>query len=341
MIGIQSSESQKPEALVVGIDGGQTSSKGVLSTLNGEVCAQASGGPILHLASRNSDRQFDESIEGLLHMLWEGAGIKPRPLKAIALGLTGVTRASPEAERAGELARNLVQAEIIPVSSDAFAALKGAHAGKPGVIVISGTGMVAMGIDVHARVGRCGGWGWVLGDEGSAFAIGRSGLRAALNAYDGSSAQTILMDLFLEYFQVARMPDIKRIYMASEFGARDFGRLAAVVSTAAGKGDKVALGIIEDNCASLARSVLTLVSKLDFGGQEVPVAPIGGAFEHIHGLRDGFERQILNQAQLLPVVSPRFPPEIGALIIALESCGADLDRAIVNITEHYPALRYL
>jgi N-acetylglucosamine kinase-like BadF-type ATPase len=259
-------------------------------------------------------------------------------LQAITLGLTGVPSGSPEADWAAELTKTLVPAERVQVHSDAFTALKGAHAGRPGVIVISGTGMIAMGLDMRGEVGRCGGWGWVLGDEGSAFAIGRQGLRAALNAYDGAASPTVLVNLFLEHFQVARMPDIKRIYMNSEFRAPEFGRLAAVVSTAARRGDEVAKNIVDQSSRALAQSVLALVSRLDFGGQEVPVAPFGGAFDHIHGLMEGFKEHLKRVPQpRLRIVSPEFNPAVGALIIALESCGASLGDVVPAIRDYYAA----
>ena len=333
------SKPRQPEAFVVGIDGGQTSTKGVLATLRGRVLAQGTGGPILHMASRSSEGRFTESVSALMHDLWERAGVEPTPLQAITLGLTGAPSGSTEAGWAAQLTKKLVPAERVQVHSDAFTALKGAHAGRPGVIVISGTGMIAMGLDMRGGVGRCGGWGWVLGDEGSAFAIGGSGLRAALNAYDGAAPTTVLVNLFLEHFQVARMPDIKRIYMNSDFRAPEFGRLAAVVSTAARRGDEVAKNIIDRNSLALAQAVIALVNRLEFGDQEVPTAPFGGAFDHIHGLMGGFKEHLKRVPRpRLRIVNPEFTPAVGALIIALESCGASLGDVVPAIRDYYAAM---
>jgi N-acetylglucosamine kinase-like BadF-type ATPase len=322
------------KSLVIGIDGGQTTSRGVLATLHGKVLAKGLGGPILHLASEDSQRVFIDSIRGLLQTLWKGAGIKPRSLEAISMGLTGVTQFSPEADLAVQLTRKLVQANLVLLHSDAFTALKGAHAGKPGVVAISGTGMVVMGIDNLGQVRRCGGWGWVLGDEGSAFAIGRGGLRAALSAFDGTAPPTKLVKMFLEHFHLTRIQDVKRIYMSSDFGARSFGQLAVIVSNAARDGDETAQRIINENGITLARSVIALISNLDYGDAEVPVAPIGGAFNHIYQLKTTFENHLKKHTDLgIRIVDPEFPPVLGAVIIALERCGSTLDRTVTNLLE--------
>ena len=325
------------EGYIIGIDGGQTGSRAVLSTEDGQILGFSKGGPVLHFASQQSRNLFTSSISNLIMALFRESDLENRKLAAICFGLTGVTAESPEAQTAVELTNTLVDARQVVVHSDAFTALIGAHAGKPGVMVISGTGMVAMGMDRHGEVARCGGWGWALGDDGSAFAIGRDGLRAVMNSYDGISPKTSLTDLFLDYFQVQRVPDIKRIYMDTNFGARAFGQLAALVSKAAKTGDLLAQEIIRENAYALVRCTKTVVHKLDFADQLIPVAPIGGAFEYIHGLKQIFTDEITD-TPAIRVVETEFPPMVGALIIALGACGCKLEQVVPNLRRSYEKL---
>src|SRR5690606_5383094 len=111
------------------------------------------------------------------------AGI-PGPVAALCAGLAGVgNRAEREVvERTLASAR---LAERVCVISDGETALYGAFAGGPGILLIAGTGSVGYARGEDGRVERCGGWGMLVGDEGSGFGLGRAGLRAALRSADG------------------------------------------------------------------------------------------------------------------------------------------------------------
>lgn len=237
-------------------------------------------------------------------------------MAALAMGLTGVTsHRTPEARLAEELVSELAPARHILAENDAMAALVGAHAGAPGIICIAGTGAITLGCDPSGRLERTGGWGWLLGDEGSAFWIGREGLRAALSAEEGLGAPTALLAVFLRHFQVEEMIQVKRVVFSAEFGAQGFAALAPLVQAAAGEGDGKARRIFERGGRELARSVIATAERLDFGGAAIPVAPVGGAFEHFPLLRRSFERRLLREKKF-QVTAPRFPPVIGAVLMA-------------------------
>ncbi len=319
------------EALVVGVDGGQTSTRCAMATRRGQVLGYGNGGPLIHLAAEGGRARFVESIGAALADTWRSAGLRPRSVMAAGLGLTGVERGSEEATIATGLLAGLLNACRVDVQSDAAIALLGAHEGQPGVVVISGTGTIALGMDRHGRLARAGGWGWLLGDEGSACAIGRSGLIAALAAYDGTGSSTVLKDTFLRHFGLADARDIKRAVYAPDFGARGFASLAPIVAECAAQGDEVARRIVRQAGKALAQEVAAVVQRLDFGGQRVSVALVGGAFG-IVGLRSAFVAALRAQGAALSIVKPRLPPVLGAVIMALKLSEASLPAAL-------PALR--
>lgn len=304
------------QPFLMGIDGGQTSVKCALANLDGVILGQGQGRGLLHLAAPDGAERFVEAIGRAMQAAWEDAGLAKQPLSSLTMGLTGVTSAeTPEAKLASELVRKLVTVEKIRIENDAVAALMGAHAGGPGIICIAGTGAITLGQDAHGRLERAGGWGWLLGDEGSAFWIGREALRAALRAQEGLGPPTSLLQAFQHHFQIDQMIQVKRVVFSAEFGAQGFAALAPMVQCAASEGDEVSGEILHQGGNELAAAVLAVARKLDFGGLPVPIAPVGGAFEHINDMRQAFADR-LTASGGCQIVEPRFPPVMGAVFMA-------------------------
>src|SRR5262249_1938629 len=131
---------------------------------------------------------------------WQMAGLAPQLVAAVALGLTGVETNTPEADTALALLPQVLSFEQVDVQGDAVSALHGAHLGKPGVIIISGTGSTSLGMDSDGKIARVGGWGWLTGDEGSASVLGRSAVIAAFHSLDGWGPKTVLEALLMQHF---------------------------------------------------------------------------------------------------------------------------------------------
>jgi glucosamine kinase len=307
--------------LVIGVDGGQTSLKCALADADGTVLGLGQGNGLLHLAAEGGPQRFLASLGEAVRQAWSAAGLAPRPVAALAMGLTGVTSAdTPEAGLAVELAGRVVSADKILADNDALPALKGAHGGQPGIICIAGTGAITLGIDAAGRQERAGGWGWLLGDEGSAFWIGREGLRAALRAQEGLGPPTALLAAFQDHFQVAAMIQVKRAVFGGDFAAQGFAGLAPLVAAAAEQGDTVAAGIFRQAGAELAAAVRAVARRLDFGAQPATVAPVGGAFEHFGLLRQAFYNELV-ESGAFKVGEARGSPLSGAVILARELAG--------------------
>ena len=301
-------------SLFIGIDGGQTSTKCVLATSDLRVLGEGSGGGLLHLAAADGERKFLDGLSTAVQSAWQSAKIDPQPVRAMVMGLTGVD-APLEAQRAEALARQIVECRNVRAVNDALIACAGAHAGQPGIIVISGTGAIAFGKDATGRTARAGGWGWLIGDEGSAMAIGRDGLMAVTNAYDGTGPHTNLMVVLMQHLNIADLKDCKRIVYAPDFGSRGFAALAPLVSTCAQQGDRVAQGIIAQAGAALAQLAEGVAHALDL--PRTRVAPVSGAFEHVYGLRQAFAQSLSQSSTTqLDKISPIYSAAMGALLIA-------------------------
>ncbi|MDW8352450.1 MAG: BadF/BadG/BcrA/BcrD ATPase family protein [Anaerolineae bacterium] len=305
--------------LVIGVDGGQTSTQCALVTCDGRVLAYGRGGGLLHLAAAGGRDRLAAALREAFALVWAGAGLQPQPIAAIGLGLTGVEADSPEAAQARQIVTELVEARAIEVCSDAYTAFVGAHGGRPGIIVISGTGSHILGMNAAGELAGAGGWGWLLGDEGSAMWIGQRGLMAALHASDGTADATILEAVMREHFRVPCLRDVKRHVYAPDFGAKGFAALAPLVSQAAERGDRVARSIITQAARDLAMHVMAVQRRLGLP-PDAPVAPVGGAFAHLHGLRARFMAALREMNPQANIVDPQWPPVLGAALIALRAC---------------------
>ncbi len=306
--------------LVIGVDGGQTSTRCALVACDGRVLAYGRGSGLLHLTTADGRARHTSALREAFESAWAAAGLEPQPLAAVGLGLSGVESDSPEAELARQIVAGLVETRAIVVRSDAYAALIGAHGGRPGIIAISGSGSHALGMNAAGELARAGGWGWLLGDEGSALWIGRSGLMAALHAFDGTAEATLLQTMMIEHFKAQGPHDVKRRVYEADFGARGFAALAPLVSQAAQQGDTIAQNILAQAAQDLAAQVMAVQRRLALPA-DAPIAPVGGAYEHVHGLRAGFASALRAMNPQANIVDAQLPPALGAALIALRACG--------------------
>ena len=184
--------------------------------------------------------------------------------------------------------------------------------GRCGVCLIAGTGSIALGRDQTGRQARTGGWGHIVGDEGSGFDIGRRALQAVLRAADGRGPQTTLQEALLRAWGLASPPELMgRVYPASgQVVVPDIADLAGLVFAQAAAGDPVARRIVDRAAGELTTAVLAVIADLSFPGA-VPLAVTGGVLRHQPRLRAAILRRVRRRQAVGPVVVvevPRWPP---------------------------------
>src|SRR3954466_10205752 len=195
---------------VLGIDAGGTKTVCQLADENGEVLAESRRG------GANLQAAGELEVEKVLHEVMEEAigDHEVRPT-AICLGIAGVDRPDDARVVRGIMKRIGYKARVLVVN-DALVALEAGAPDCPGVVVIAGTGSIAYGRNERNEAARAGGWGYVLGDEGSGYWIGRAALRAVLREADRRGPATELTSLLTSYYGVARAQDlIHQVYAAT------------------------------------------------------------------------------------------------------------------------------
>jgi N-acetylglucosamine kinase-like BadF-type ATPase len=247
----------------------------------------------------------------------EVARIRRSDLVAAHIGLAGAR----ENELRARIREALTGMGIgqIAVVSDADIALYGATEGKPGLIIIAGTGSICCGINARGRRICAGGWGPVAGDEGGGAWIARRALRAIAHAADGRGGLTSLTSAAVGYFHVSNADDLSTaIYAPSITNERLAGFGKFVIEAAKAK-DRIAREILAEAGRELGSAAAAVIRNLKLERETFQVAYTGGVFVAAGELVLATMREeiktIAPRAYLAP---PRFPPAVAAARMARE-----------------------
>ena len=294
---------------VLGIDAGGTKTVCQLADDQARVLAETRG------PGANLQASGELEVEKVLHQVIDQALAKAdvRP-DAICLGMAGVDRPR-DAEIVREILVRIGHRAHAVVVNDALIALEAGAPGAEGVVVVAGTGSIAYGRDARGRAARAGGWGYLLGDEGSGYWIGRHALRAVVRAADGRGKATSLTSRVLAHYQVNRPQDLVwEVYQAG-FKPTAISSLAALVGAAAVEGDSLARQIIDAAAVELAGAAASVAKRLAL--ERCPVVLAGGLLRGMEPLRS---LVIANIRRGLPQSEVRVldvEPALGAARLAL------------------------
>ena len=160
--------------------------------------------------------------------------------------------------------------------NDVVAAWAAGSLASPGIAAISGTGSNTFGVNSQGAAWRCGGWGHIVGDEGSGYMVAVNGIRAVLAYRDGRKDWTTLVPRLLDFYRLQHIEDIKPV-IYRDFDKARISAFAAQVAEAADEGDEMATGIFRQAAVALAEQISAVYAALDFGGP-AEVTLIGSNF---------------------------------------------------------------
>lgn len=305
---------------VIGVDGGGTRTRVCVAAMNGATLAlhEAGSSAVSVHGMAGAQRILQTAIEAATSQ----AGVDPRNLQAICFGLSGVDR--PD-ERAPMLqwatARFTPRAEVV---NDCEIVLEAGCDAGWGVALIAGTGAISFGKSPAGERARAGGWGYLVGDEGSAYDIAREAVRAALRASDGRGAPTQLVESVLHHFGIERasalVPAVYR-HNKTDAGASpirpdQMAALAQLVTQAAEMGDAVAQEIVNRAGHELALNVLAVARRLQLVSP-VPLALAGGLLLKADAVRAGLMVSLAQSEFVFAPVTHVSEPVRGAVKVAL------------------------
>src|SRR5947207_13224910 len=199
------------------------------------------------------------------------------PPAAICLGIAGVDRPEDAAVVRGIMKRIGYKAKILVVNH----ALVGLQAGigdEPGIVIVAGTGSIAYGRNHRGEAARAGGGGYVLGDEGSGYWIGRLALRAVVRHADGRGRPTSLTPRLLAHFGAERAAELIQKVYHEELSPAAIASLAHYVHEARDEGDAVAVGILNRAADELITAAAAVMARLELADELFSFVLAGGMF---------------------------------------------------------------
>ncbi|WP_445638443.1 ATPase, BadF/BadG/BcrA/BcrD type [Nostoc sp. DSM 114161] len=312
---------------VLGIDGGGSKTVCVLMDDSGQVLGRGEAGGS-NYQSIGIEATF-KSIQFAIQVAINEARqiINTITIEAICLGLAGVGRAS-DIKVVKNLVVELQNSKVLPITwslqpenivicNDAFIALVGGIGHDVGIVVAVGTGSIVFGRNQQGNTKRVGGWGYILGDEGSAYKIAVAGMNAALKSYDGREMPTNLVEAFKQHLNLGNIEDLIEVIYQRKWGVKQIAALAPIVDLAADSGDEIANNIIDEAVQELVKATSTVIDAIFIPDSIYEVVTTGSVWLSRSKIHETFSASIIKKFPFIQVIYPRFEPAYGAGLLAL------------------------
>lgn len=304
---------------VLGIDAGGTKTVCLLADGQGRVLAEARGG------GANLQSAGELEVEKVLYGVMEAAlarhGVRP---DAICLGIAGVDRPA-DADAVRTIMKRIGLKSQTLVVNDALVALVAGAGDEAGVVLVAGTGSIAYGRTAAGQAARAGGWGYLLGDEGGGFWIGRAALSAVVRQFDGRGPGTELAGLVLAHLGLSNPTELIHAIYYRDVHRQAIAGLAGVVQRAADAGDAVAAQILAHAGAELASAAASVIGRLGMRGETFPTILAGGMFRGVPWLTRDVQARLSEVAPRSTVRVLEVEPAVGAVHLALAAARGTLD----------------
>ncbi|MFS0556637.1 N-acetylglucosamine kinase [Brevibacillus sp. 179-C9.3 HS] len=302
----------------IGIDGGGTKTKAAICNEAGQVQAIVVGESSNPLSRRWED--VEETLRQLISAVRVKAGATEEEVAGLFIGLGGADR--PQIKDRIQHAFADPWGERLFIDNDVVAALYAGTWGQPGVVLLAGTGSIACAFSKEGARHRVGGWGYLVGDEGSGFDLGKKAAIAVLREYDGRGEPTVLTRLFLEHYGVGRPDELISLIYGGSNPRMELAKTSQLVEQAATLGDQVANGLIAQAVEDLLELADACLKKIQ---EPLPVVLAGGLLTASTRLRE----QLVARASFATVI-PSVSPVIGALVVAITQLGLSVDEKMAE-----------
>ena len=293
----------------LGVDGGGTTTTVAVADENGNILAKFKGKTINYCSVGLEKAR--ENFKAVLAEVARVTGVNT--YKSAFIGSSALTEAA-DVETTERFCGGILNAEKIFMHSDVYAALCAVGDEVPKCVVISGTGSVAAALDCAGNYFTAGGWGHIMGDEGSAYGIATSALRRCVYLWD-SGIDSPFLQKCCEFFGIESFAKIEGAVYGENTTKDVIASLATVVSELAAAGNADALNILEDESRKLFQTAEILFGRT--GGCE-KISLYGGVFKNVPLFREKFEALVKNKYPNMKIGFLEITPEDGAVKAALK-----------------------
>ena len=300
---------------LIGFDCGATKTECALTDINGNILYTTTGGAANFLVTGTDGTS--RIILSLLNDCIKKLNTDYSEIENIVIGAAGAGR-KKDAEKLESSLLEIFSADGINIKSlkvvgDAQIALQGAFPNEVGCILIAGTGSIIYGKDEKGNIYRTGGFGRLLGDEGSGFSIGKKGLQAAAKYFDGRGEETLIIKLIEEKYSIGTTDELIAKVYKENF---DIASVAEVVIIAAKKEDQIAHHILLEESEELIHHLSTMMKKMNTIDLSVSFA--GSLILNNNVYSDMLRGKIKTSLPSVKIVVPKYSPIEGAILLAKE-----------------------
>ncbi|MGE7022518.1 N-acetylglucosamine kinase [Solibacillus cecembensis] len=295
----------------IGIDGGGTKTRCVIGDAEGNIIGYkvSTSGNISAIPLT----QLHDMLNNMIEMILSKAKIPLHDIHKIFICLAGADR-SAEKDKIHQSFEGSALFDKIMIQSDAHAALAAGIWGDSGTLLIAGTGSIVYGWN-GGQSFRVGGWGYLLGDEGSGFHLGKLAVRSILESHDAKLPMRPFQREILAHFHVQHPPDIISKIYSQKAPVSIIASICSKVLMAFDKGDELASEIVQLTLNELIRLIRLAQSQMDM---EKPLVLHGGLFSNVP-FYEAFCKQLKQQFPTLKFLKPEVPGEVGAYILAMHA----------------------
>lgn len=309
--------------LVAGLDAGGTVTTASACDMVGNLLVVLSGPSVNHnsVGTETARKRLGEIMRKL------SSACGGREFEAVFIGSSALYREA-ESEELASLTEGAVSAARVGLNSDLYIAMESLLTDGPCVLAVSGTGSMVLSRDERGRISQTGGWGYILGDEGSAYHMALSALRYALRAYDETEEESGILSAALEFFGAREPRDLIDIFYDPVIEREKVAAFAEKVSGCALGGDRICRDMILKEAGYMARSVLPHLRKIRRPDTKVGV--YGGVFLNNRLFADEFRRLVQLEYPRADIGILPFPPYVGALFCAVKLLGRTVSGEFVD-----------
>ncbi len=314
----------------VGLDLGGSGTRAALADADGHVLATGRGGSSGTVGGAAGRRYLMRALDAALAPIAPLIGSQPCVIHA---GLRGLSLPGRRESLSIELSARFPSAQV-RISNDALIGLWGGLAGQEGTAVLAGTGSIALARSADGREGRAGGWGYLLGDEGSGYWLGHEAVSAYLRMLEGRASPSALTKLVSTALgrQAHSVPQVIGWLHADESQVSRLANLAPLVSQAAEAEDPLALEILSRAAEALADLATSAARQV--WGKATPrglaIACCGGVWSAGPRLSTPFELALAERLPGAIAGPPLLPPVAGALLLAMDAATNSLPLAVLE-----------
>ncbi|MGO9488308.1 MAG: BadF/BadG/BcrA/BcrD ATPase family protein [Solirubrobacteraceae bacterium] len=298
---------------LLGVDGGATKTLAAVLDLETRALHLGRAGP------SNEDAVGSEAAVGALlgaaQQALDGAGIERDELSAAVLAVAGTDTASVTRHVRAVRPDWLVVNDVV----GAWATATGAG---PGVAAIAGTGSNVFGVGFDGRSWRAGGWGHLLGDEGSGYWLGIESIRAALHDRDASGPPTELGRAATQFFAVPTIDALASLVYSKPLTKGEIAAFAIETATLAEQGDKVACELFHRGAIELGEQIVAVITQTGLQGA-FPIGLIGSAYKAGEVFLAPLRRRVMEAAPDVEMSIVEMAPVGGSLLLAAKAVGQE------------------